>query len=44
MNEVMNKPKTFPPQSQTPPGDEHKMKPKPEVIRKNYKGSDKLKR
>lgn len=25
------------------PGDEHKMHPKPEYIRKNYKGSDKLK-
>lgn len=47
MNKVKNKtrrkPKHFPPQSQTLPGYEHKMKPKPEIIRKNYKGSSKLK-
>ncbi|EPR66735.1 SDR family oxidoreductase [Cyclobacterium qasimii] len=38
----MNKPKEFPSQSQQQPGDEHKMKPVPEIIRENYKGSDKL--
>jgi NAD(P)-dependent dehydrogenase (short-subunit alcohol dehydrogenase family) len=43
MKEVMSKPKKFPPQTQTQPGEEYKMRPKPEVIRKNYKGSDKLK-
>jgi len=37
------KPKSFPSQFQTPPGHEAEMKPKPEVINKNYKGSDKLK-
>lgn len=39
----MEKPKSFPAQTQGQPGDEHKMNPEPEVIRKNYKGSDKLK-
>ena len=40
----MAKPKTLPKQEQPKqPGIEHKMKPKPEFIRKNYKGSDKLK-
>lgn len=39
----MNKPKEFPSQSQQQPGEEHKMKPVPEIIRENYKGSDKLK-
>lgn len=39
----MAKPKSFPGQTQSQPGDEHKMTPKPEFIRKNYKGSDKLK-
>ena len=39
----MNKPKSFPEQTQNQPGDEHKMTPKPEVIRENYKGSEKLK-
>jgi NAD(P)-dependent dehydrogenase (short-subunit alcohol dehydrogenase family) len=43
MNTAKNKPKSFPSQRQTPPGHESEMKPKPEVIRKNYKGSDKLK-
>jgi NAD(P)-dependent dehydrogenase (short-subunit alcohol dehydrogenase family) len=40
---VTNKPKHFPEQSQRHPGKEYKMHPKPEVIRKGYKGSDKLK-
>ena len=39
----MNKPKSFPEQTQNQPGNEHKMTPKPEVIRENYKGSEKLK-
>ncbi len=39
----MSKPKEFPEQDQEQPGKEHKMKPEPEVIRKSYKGSDKLK-
>lgn len=39
----MEKPSKFPPQEQSQPGDEHKMTPEPEVIRKNYKGSEKLK-
>jgi hypothetical protein len=43
MNTAKNKPKSFPSQKQSPPGHESEMKPKPEVIRKNYKGSDKLK-
>lgn len=38
----MSKPKKFPAQSQPLPGDQHEMKPQPEVIRKNYQGSDKL--
>ena len=38
----MSKPRKFPAQSQSLPGDEHQMSPKPEIIRKNYKGSDKL--
>lgn len=33
---------TFPKQKQSPPGKEHKMIPEPEVIRDNYKGSEKL--
>src|SRR5690606_26116070 len=36
-------PKKFPSQSQSQPGEESKMKPQPEIIRDNYKGSDKLK-
>ena len=37
------KPKKFPEQSQPgPPGVEYKMRPQPEVIRDNYRGSDKL--
>jgi len=39
----MGKPKKFPKQKQTQPGDEYKMKPEPEIIRKDYKGSGKLK-
>jgi NAD(P)-dependent dehydrogenase (short-subunit alcohol dehydrogenase family) len=38
-----NKPEKFPDQKQTQPGLEHKMHPKPEVIRSDYKGSDRLK-
>jgi NAD(P)-dependent dehydrogenase (short-subunit alcohol dehydrogenase family) len=38
----MEKPSQFPPQEQSQPGDEHKMRPEPEVIRENYKGSYKL--
>ena len=40
----MAKPTSFPKQTQNQPGDEHKMMPKPEFIRKNYMGSDKLKK
>ena len=41
---MAKKPKTMPAQVQKDqPGDEYKMHPKPEYIRKNYKGSDKLK-
>lgn len=39
----MSKPKKIPDQSQSPPGDQYKMSPAPEVIRKGYKGSEKLK-
>ncbi|WP_299392076.1 SDR family oxidoreductase [uncultured Gelidibacter sp.] len=39
----MKKPKKFPEQQQSQPGKENKMHPEPEVIRKSYKGSDKLK-
>lgn len=39
----MAKPKHFPEQSQSQPGDEHKMHPEPEIIRKSYRGSEKLK-
>ncbi len=39
----MKKPKSFPKQKQSQPGDEHKMKPEPEIIRSGYKGSEKLK-
>lgn len=38
----MSKPKEFPEQEQSQPGEEHKMNPEPEIIRKNYKGSGKL--
>lgn len=39
----MAKPDEFPEQHQPQPGEEHKMHPKPEIIRDNYRGSDKLK-
>lgn len=35
--------KKFPNQSQSQPGEQHKMYPKPEIIRKDYQGSEKLK-
>jgi NAD(P)-dependent dehydrogenase (short-subunit alcohol dehydrogenase family) len=38
-----NKPSRFPDQKQEVPGYESEMKPKPEVIRASYKGSEKLK-
>ncbi|MES2734331.1 MAG: SDR family oxidoreductase [Bacteroidota bacterium] len=38
-----NKPTSFPPQQQSEqPGMQYEMSPQPEVIRENYKGSDKL--
>ncbi|MGJ8593866.1 MAG: SDR family oxidoreductase [Aquaticitalea sp.] len=39
----MTKPKKFTEQKQSQPGKERKMHPEPEVIRDNYKGSEKLK-
>ena len=39
----MTKPKKFPDQHQSQPGKTEKMRPEPEIIRKNYKGSGKLK-
>lgn len=39
----MEKPNSFPPQHQSSNGKESEMHPQPEYIRKNYKGSDKLK-
>ena len=39
----MAKPKKFPEQEQSVPGDEYKMNPQPEIIRDGYKGSEKLK-
>ncbi len=39
----MNKPKKFPEQEQTQPGDEYRMNPQPEIIKESYKGSEKLK-
>lgn len=39
----MNKPTEFKEQKQTLPGLQSKMIPEPEIIRKNYQGSDKLK-
>lgn len=39
----MEKKKAFPKQEQALPGYEYKMNPEPEIIRDNYKGSDKLK-
>ena len=38
----MAKPKKFPEQEQSVPGDEYKMNPQPEIIRDGYKGSEKL--
>jgi NAD(P)-dependent dehydrogenase (short-subunit alcohol dehydrogenase family) len=38
----MEKKKAFPKQEQTLPGYEYKMNPEPEIIRENYKGSEKL--
>ena len=38
----MAKPKKFPAQKQSQPGKEYKMKPQPEMIRPDYKGSGKL--
>ncbi len=43
MSETKNRPKKFPQQRQSQPGREHKMSPKPEIIREDYKGSEKLK-
>ncbi|GAB3824946.1 SDR family oxidoreductase [Pontibacter rugosus] len=43
MKTMENKPKSFPPQQMEQPGKEYKMNPEPEIIRDNYKGSDKLK-
>ncbi len=39
----MEKPKKFPDQEQVLPGEQKKMNPQPEIIREDYKGSDKLK-
>lgn len=39
----MTKPNEFPEQDQEQPGKEKKMHPEPEIIRKDYKGSEKLK-
>lgn len=39
----MDKPESFPEQTQSQPGYEYKMIPEPEIINKNYKGSEKLK-
>lgn len=39
----MEEPRKFPEQHQSQPGDENKMHPEPEIIRQNYKGSEKLK-
>jgi len=41
---MKDKPKVIPDQSQQTPGSEENMHPQPEVIRKNYRGSDKLKK
>lgn len=38
----MSKPEEFPKQHQSQPGDQNKMHPEPEIIRKNYRGSGKL--
>lgn len=39
----MSKPDSFPEQTQGQPGYEYKMTPEPQIINKNYKGSEKLK-
>ncbi|HET8753144.1 MAG TPA: SDR family oxidoreductase [Salinimicrobium sp.] len=39
----MKEPKKFPKQQQSQPGKEEKMNPEPEIIKKSYKGSGKLK-
>lgn len=39
----MTKPEKFPEQKQSQPGNEYEMQPEPEIIRDNYRGSDKLK-
>lgn len=39
----MKKPDSFPAQQQSQPGKEYKMVPEPEIIRKDYTGSNKLK-
>ncbi|MGB8705866.1 MAG: SDR family oxidoreductase [Gillisia sp.] len=39
----MSKPNEFPDQQQEQPGKQRKMHPEPEIIRDNYKGSEKLK-
>ncbi len=38
----MGQPKEFPEQEQKQPGDEYKMQPEPEIIKENYRGSQKL--
>lgn len=43
MNKKESKEEKLPKQSQSLPGDESKMDPKPEIIRDSYKGSEKLK-
>lgn len=40
---MTKKPNSFPDQKQSQPGKEYKMVPEPEYIRRDYKGSDKLK-
>ncbi len=40
--ETQKLPRKFPEQHQEPPGNEFAMKPRPEIIRPNYRGSDKL--
>lgn len=39
----MGKPEKFPDQEQSQPGQEYKMQPAPEIIRQDYRGSEKLK-
>ncbi len=43
MSGTKTRPNKFPQQQQEQPGKEHKMHPRPEVIRPGYKGSEKLK-